>query len=154
IPHRLRSEKAICHRGALSAKLIVAYRPLNAERGSLMVFRPAVRANWAVIVASTCVVALATPTYAQQSAASNLSDAAFQVILACLASGREIVITSKSSCEPYGTGSSFAKNMPIGARDGTWRDVCQRKEDPRNLPVDIVKRIVAQKGAVIAPTGI
>ena len=119
-----------------------------------MVFRPTVRASWAVIVASAYVVASATPAYAQQSAASGLSEVAFQAILACLASGREIVITSKSSCEPYGTGSSFAKNMPTGARDGTWRESCQRKDDPRNLPVDIVKRIIAQKSAVIAPTGI
>src|SRR5262249_43956295 len=109
----------------------------------------------AVVVASAWVLA-AAGARAQDAAAPSLSDNTLLAILTCLARGQEIVMSTKPDCKPYGEGYKTAEKdkMPLGARDGTWDQVCQSKDDPRRLPRDVIKRIATQKDAMVAPSGI
>jgi hypothetical protein len=100
--------------------------------------------------------------HAQDRSVSDLPEATFQAIIRCLAQGNEVVMAPRLACVARQGGensaNSIAKNahMPLGEPgwDGDWGKVCADKNDPRRLPANVIKRIVANKEAQIAPSGI
>jgi hypothetical protein len=124
--------------------------------GSPMASRLPIFARVAVFVLGACAVLTMGSARAQDAAASNLSDSAFQAIVSCLSRGQEIVMAPKPECKSYGEGAAIAEasRTPYGAHDGDWDRICQAKDDPRRLAPDAIKRIAAQRDAAIAPTGI
>jgi len=121
-----------------------------------MASRLAIAARMAAIVASTWAALSTGPLRAQERAAPDPFDQTFQAILACLSHGQEAVFGPKLNCAPYGKGDEVARRskMPLGEPGTSWDDVCRNRDDPRRLPPDLIKRIMAQKDTPIAPAGI
>src|SRR5262245_19116937 len=121
-----------------------------------MASRLAVAARLAAILASVWAVLATEPLRAQERAAPDPFDQTFQAILSCLSHGQEAVFGPKLSCAPYSKGDDVARRakMPLGEPGTNWDEVCRNRDDPRRLPPDLIKRIVAQKDVPIAPAGI